>query len=46
MFLRIHEQQFITFYKPTHVLPVAGWNNISITTIDSGEGRIKCSMEL
>ena len=44
MLLRMHKRQFIYFYKPTHGLSVSGWNKISITTIDSGEVRIKWNM--
>ena len=46
MFLRMHGNRFIYFYKPTHGLSVAGWNEIYTTSIDSGEGRRKCNMEL
>ena len=46
MLLIIHEHQFISFFKTTHGLPVSGWNKIFATTVDSGEVRIKCNMEL
>ena len=46
MLLIMHEHRFISFYKPTHGLPVAGWENIYINTVGSGDGKIKCNMEL
>ena len=33
-------------YKPTHGLLVAGWDSISIVTIDTDEVSIKWNMEL
>ena len=34
------------FYKPAHGLLVSGWDKNYIVNIDSGEGRIKCNVEL
>ena len=46
MLLRMNENQFISFCKPVHGLPVAGRNDISTAIIDSGEGSIKRDTEM
>ena len=44
--LIMYKHWFLSFYKPTHGLSVAGWNYIPITNIDSGKVRIKFNMEM